>query len=993
MSSLPTFTPIPLTPLNPQHHVENTPASPPELTPLQKSNLAIFPIWENYIQDGEAVNLDQAKGWLGRAFSFVGDWVRKDGKTHLDDIHAHWELERRVLGEAKRIIETRQADTILVALRQIADSGPEDLKKRTRQLLEEARIHTPDGSYLLGHLLRYVSHYPPEKAHAEELFEDADQTEIRYQGAQTPFAIYELLATTSQETTLQSYCAKKLSVLKDGKSTFRMVGDLIRTIGTDDLAQIATMSAATKVGALARLATLDKLKTAGITGYKAVSLGWGAHLAAEGTTMWALNTAQESAFHDTEKSLDPKHLAKSYAANMVMLGAVKPLSALGGGLRARLLQSAEQMGEGMLKQRLATQALGWSAQHAFGLGGMLASTQINQGLGLHEKPQGGFAESFIHDAFGYAKYGFAQEGFDHLLGADFVQKNQELHQKISKREQELISAQKLKTKFSNEKMHPLLNPWLQPYFLLTGMGMAGSDDPGPAKPKADSPSDRSNKGGDKGNKLKILLPFGAGLVTLLGSENAQAALNFTHSQDSANLGVWGAGLGMLAIGGIFHWLSGKLKAGLVDSGKTPFSENPEKLKTPFEELDGNMTLDKKIDRSLLAVDEWDLFDGIYIGRLNRPTEINGLHCESGLIQIHEDGGLATAILMRDQELPGFRQRIFGAAGTRVSFHSNGALAKVTLAKPARIEGLRHLKNADLYFDDTGKLFPEFVLPRKNWKGPGNLAGLVGMGVGLSTFFRAENSHASDGVAGMGTSEAALITALATAVVGSVLARKWYSRWLSSPDRLQLNVLWRFKKGHEREGLLLSDQKVLDFDLPSGSSVRFDGEGALSEIQLAEAPHLLGFDFLKGDRLVVDAAMQLKAVTLGHDGIFQGHRYHAGDLLEFDGKGKLKGANLRTDQILQGLPLQANSYVAFHPNGTIDFAFLQFDHVIEGIPCSSGFVSFHNNGRLKSADLAQEMDINGILLPKGSRLKWTDEGELEAMSEYRHSSMSPEIPPD
>jgi hypothetical protein len=72
-------------------------------------------------------------------------------------------------------------------------------------------------------------------------------------------------------------------------------------------------------------------------------------------------------------------------------------------------------------------------------------------------------------------------------------------------------------------------------------------------------------------------------------------------------------------------------------------------------------------------------------------------------------------------------------------------------------------------------------------------------------------------------------------------------------------------------------------------------------------------------------------------------------------------------------LKAHTAVAFFPNGKIDFAWLAVDHPIQDIPCSNGLVTFHPNGRIKSAELSKEKDFDGILLQGGTRIELDPEG--------------------
>src|SRR5262249_32974444 len=159
--------------------------------------------------------------------------------------------------------------------------------------------------YFLAHLIRYASalDHPtnPQDSDsniANTLVRDMEQLQARYGGVQTAFAVVSLLQANSSDASFQKSCKGYLDSLQQGKDLAGVLGDTIKTTGTDDLVQLVTMAGASKIGSLTKLAALTKLQSAGITGYKAMAIAFAAETVAEGTTLWAMNTAHEAMLHD-----------------------------------------------------------------------------------------------------------------------------------------------------------------------------------------------------------------------------------------------------------------------------------------------------------------------------------------------------------------------------------------------------------------------------------------------------------------------------------------------------------------------------------------------------------------------------------------------------------------------------------------------------------------------------------------------------------------------
>src|SRR4030095_7585716 len=155
-----------------------------------------------------------------------------------------------------------------------------------------------------------------------------------------------ILKANNSDAKFQKDCDGYLRTLQEGKDLAGVLGDMIKTTRTDDLVQLVIMTGASKVGSLTKLAALTKLQSAGITGYKAMAIAFAAETLAEGSALWAMNHAHDALLHDSSKVLSAEHLAKSYGANLIMVGGLKVFGAAGQNLSPRLARSLGMVAEG-----------------------------------------------------------------------------------------------------------------------------------------------------------------------------------------------------------------------------------------------------------------------------------------------------------------------------------------------------------------------------------------------------------------------------------------------------------------------------------------------------------------------------------------------------------------------------------------------------------------------------------------------------------------------
>jgi hypothetical protein len=171
-------------------------------------------------------------------------------------------------------------------------------------------------------------------------------------------------------------------------------------------------------------------------------------------------------FHDTDQVFESQKLLKSWGANLVMIAGLKGA----GGLGAKGSPHVAKFFNFVRDQRLnpAGMATVWSLNHLAGLGGQIATTQLNQALGLSHVPKGGLKERLAHDVFTYIKYGMAQKGVDSILGKDFILARGKRQQLIRQKETELLASAK-----NNKPQNILTHPLLAPLWMMMGVEGGG----------------------------------------------------------------------------------------------------------------------------------------------------------------------------------------------------------------------------------------------------------------------------------------------------------------------------------------------------------------------------------------------------------------------------------------------------------------------------------------------------------------------------------------
>lgn len=404
-----------------------------EKNKLRMVNLAALDAWSVYNKEGSAIQSDAQSGLLGKAIGGIEGWFRSDGKDFRDDTKAHWKSEVAFVAELKSRIESGKADTILQAMQLIEKDGPESMKAEAKYY-----INYNDSlitGYPLGALVHLVDKLPPEKGEAETLLRKTWDLERQNPALETPYAFYTLVNFLEPTACFNGTPREHMDALEGHGSFGRSAFKFITSMSPESLAaDVLLMAASAGLGNLAKLSALSKLEKAGVTGYKAVFLAGAAGVGVETTALWAANLGKESLTRDPSKIFTQEHMLKSYGATLIMIGGLKGAGALGESMAPRAAKSLGLVTEGGTKLTAGGKVLSWTIGHGTGLSGMIATSQVSQGLGLAPKPIGGWKEGLVHDVFGYLQFAIAHKVADRALSGKLSSVSQKQHSEIAVRE-------------------------------------------------------------------------------------------------------------------------------------------------------------------------------------------------------------------------------------------------------------------------------------------------------------------------------------------------------------------------------------------------------------------------------------------------------------------------------------------------------------------------------------------------------------------------------
>ncbi|MCC6271941.1 MAG: tetratricopeptide repeat protein [Deltaproteobacteria bacterium] len=404
-----------------------------EKSKLRMMNLAALEAWETYNKEGAAVQADAQSGVLGWAIGGVESWFRDDGKDFRDDTKARWKGQVAFVAELRSRIESGRADTMLQAMEQIEKDGPEAMKADARYYIEYRDVAMT--GYPLGALVHLVDKLPPEPGEAERLLNKTWDLERQNPAVEAPYALYTVVNFLDKEASFNGTARQHMDALEGHGSFGRSAFKFITSMSPETLAvDVLLMVGSAGLGNLAKLAALSKLEKAGVTGYKAIVLAGAAGVGVEATALWAANLGKEAMLRDPSKVFTQEHMLKSYGSTLIMIGGLKGAGKLGETVAPRAAKSLGMVTAGGTKLTSGGKILAWGIGHGTGLGGMIATSHINQAAGLAPKPIGGWKEGLVHDVFGYVQFAVAHKIADRAFSGKLSTFSQKQHSEIAIRE-------------------------------------------------------------------------------------------------------------------------------------------------------------------------------------------------------------------------------------------------------------------------------------------------------------------------------------------------------------------------------------------------------------------------------------------------------------------------------------------------------------------------------------------------------------------------------
>lgn len=395
-----------------------------EKSKLRLVNLSAVETWMSYNKDLERAETDSAKGWMSR--------------TSVSNVTEKWSKEHAIAKAVKEKLESGEADSMEEALKLLAKSGDATLKERADYYLSGSS--RANGTGPIGDLVAYASGQPPSMSDAQRIMAKSFDNEAQKGAVESAFAFYSLIQAASPEEDLKKRAQSNMDALQ-GKAGFgRSVEKFFKMHSGEGLAfDIGLMFVAAGLGNLAKLRMLTKLEQAGVNGYKAVAIANAVGIGTEATLFWGGGTLKEAMFTDPSKVFTAEHLAKGWASSLIMIGGLKGFGKLAEGLGPRAAKSLGLMKEGGQQMTFGGKALVWGIGHAGGLGGMIASSHVNQGLGLTPKPLGGWKEGLVNEVFGYVQFAVAHKVADGVVKGKMTEISKVQHNEIAFKEALLVA--------------------------------------------------------------------------------------------------------------------------------------------------------------------------------------------------------------------------------------------------------------------------------------------------------------------------------------------------------------------------------------------------------------------------------------------------------------------------------------------------------------------------------------------------------------------------
>ncbi len=387
-----------------------------ETDKLRRLNVYALEAWRSFIIEGEAVEFDQAKGWVA-SFVMFGETLA--GSETIDDrLAKRWGLEKDLHSAVTKKIADGECNTVKEALLDIKANGPEKFHARSKELLDNEFQHSNDASFVLPHIIGYASALNYDETApsilgnvrpSQYLMDEAARINDQFMVPNTPGAIYAMIQASNTDESTKDAAGDAIEKLDDAKGFSDSLVAFWHSESLTSLAlDIVTFKAAARVGANVFLNTEKALRAGGYSARATMYLSEGAGLVAENTILTPGMLVKAGAFTDTRRVYSPSHMAKEYGANLVMLFCTKGLASRGAAMLPRVARAAGWVVEGTTELSRFGKLFTWAGGHAIGFRGMLASSVANHYLGLRQMASDNFGGVIAAEMYNYVKFAAAQ---------------------------------------------------------------------------------------------------------------------------------------------------------------------------------------------------------------------------------------------------------------------------------------------------------------------------------------------------------------------------------------------------------------------------------------------------------------------------------------------------------------------------------------------------------------------------------------------------------
>lgn len=187
---------------------------------LVPANLGILKAWEERVDQEHTAKSADANGFWGK----VGQaWDALCGSpNNLDRIAKESASEKELIGKVRERLQKGESKTILEALQALAETGPESVKARAKQVHEQVKAGQFDsGTILVGRLIRYASTSKPEDKVGAEILDEASKPsdQISNESSATLYGVVGLLSRNAEQSKRagESY-AKQVEKIEKAKA-------------------------------------------------------------------------------------------------------------------------------------------------------------------------------------------------------------------------------------------------------------------------------------------------------------------------------------------------------------------------------------------------------------------------------------------------------------------------------------------------------------------------------------------------------------------------------------------------------------------------------------------------------------------------------------------------------------------------------------------------------------------------------------------------------